>query len=794
MTTAWHPAPAPGFRLALLVIRSAAWLVPEYRRDEWREEWEAEVWYHLLALRDRNDLGLLQQWRLLRRCAGAYRHALWVLGREFCRPGFGAALLGAARSLRGAPLRHATAIAGAGLALGVAALAFGAAERWRAQPAPFPGGPRTVRLFNTAPAADIDRTGFSRFELAYLRQQSRSLEVLAAFRRSPIRMTSAGTSREVAAARVTPDWFRAVGIEEREPTGWFGGPEPDRPVAVVREDLWAGPARMGAYPRVVTLDGVPHAVVGVLPAGFAYPDPDTKVWVPLHLDALGPHVGDRSVALIGRLRAGVDAGAAEDELRRLTLEMQAAHPEGYFAAYGVPWSIEVVANRGVPSEQLPLVVLLFVGAAALVVGSGIGVGMLSRPSGVGLERILGGAVLVGGAAAVGCVVLAVGHLWMTRSIGAGVALESGGTTLETVVFLGAAAIAAAGLTVIGRRAGRSPGTVAASVACAVLVVTVAAALGRVYALRLQPVDVADGLVALSTRGRALDQSILPRVHEIRGVRTAALTSSIPGIGNTRRVTLETESGPSSANPAPGVEIVTVTRGYFHVVGLRLLAGRDLLPSTSPGAAAKDEVVVNRELAARFWPRGGAVGQRVIVQLASSPSPWLTIVGVVDDGRRLPQGARPVAAVYLPPRPGAEPLSALVVRGELPPADIVAALRRDRAAPSGTFGDPIDVNAAIRASAAPYRVGRGLLGLLALAATLLAMMTLVAVSGRAAWRGLGVGVAGGIGVLWCAGELVTAAIPGLGVSPLALGLGLLAGLFGVIDPVALRRRLSWRGLS
>ena len=98
-----------------------------------------------------------------------------------------------------------------------------------------------------------------------------------------------------------------------------------------------------------------------------------------------------------------------------------------------------------------------------------------------------------------------------------------------------------------------------------------------------------------------------------------------------------------------------------------------------------------------------------------------------------------------------------------------------------------VDSVIRDATAPYRAGRGLLGLVAVAAVLFATMALVAANGRAAWRGLALGLAGGIGALWCGSGLLTA-VPGLAVSPLALGLGLVAGLVGVIDLVALRRSL------
>src|SRR5258705_402153 len=64
-------------------------------------------------------------------------------------------------------------------------------------------------------------------------------------------------------------------------------PEDDRPEAtrtvILSYALWqrsmgADPAILG---RALTLDGEKYTVVGIMPAGFQFPDKDVDLWVPL---------------------------------------------------------------------------------------------------------------------------------------------------------------------------------------------------------------------------------------------------------------------------------------------------------------------------------------------------------------------------------------------------------------------------------------------------------------------------------------------------------------------------------
>ena len=63
---------------SLLILRSAAWLVPAQERVEWLAEWQAELW-HVWHARDSKSRGRFQgSSEVTDFCLGAFRDACWL--------------------------------------------------------------------------------------------------------------------------------------------------------------------------------------------------------------------------------------------------------------------------------------------------------------------------------------------------------------------------------------------------------------------------------------------------------------------------------------------------------------------------------------------------------------------------------------------------------------------------------------------------------------------------------------------------------------------------------------------
>jgi hypothetical protein len=59
------------------LIAAASRVVPRSRRDAWREEWDAEVWYELHGAAA-GEVSSARGVKLVLRCLGAFPHAAWV--------------------------------------------------------------------------------------------------------------------------------------------------------------------------------------------------------------------------------------------------------------------------------------------------------------------------------------------------------------------------------------------------------------------------------------------------------------------------------------------------------------------------------------------------------------------------------------------------------------------------------------------------------------------------------------------------------------------------------------------
>ena len=131
---------------------------------------------------------------------------------------------------------------------------------------------------------------------------------------------------------------------------------------------------------------------------------------------------------------------------------------------------------------------------------------------------------------------------------------------------------------------------------------------------------------------------LESIRQLPGVAAAGATTIVPFRGNSQTGMIIAEG----YVPQPGEPLVSgvrsfVTPGYFEAVGTPLIRGRyyderDNLP-------ASHSIVIDEQLARRFWPDGDAVGRRMFwpttpsqISTIGADTPWLTVIGVVRNAR------------------------------------------------------------------------------------------------------------------------------------------------------------------
>jgi putative ABC transport system permease protein len=164
-----------------------------------------------------------------------------------------------------------------------------------------------------------------------LREELTSIEQLSAFR-SMHRNLVTGTAppESVRVAEITASGFAVAATPPHLGRYLVAADEQGAapPVLVIGYDAWrSGFAR---DPRVigrsVTLSGVQHTVVGVMPEGFKFPV-DHQYWTPLRANPLAyERLQGPELFLFGRLAPGVSLQQAQAQLTTIGRRTAAAHP------------------------------------------------------------------------------------------------------------------------------------------------------------------------------------------------------------------------------------------------------------------------------------------------------------------------------------------------------------------------------------------------------------------------------------------------------------------------------------
>jgi putative ABC transport system permease protein len=147
-------------------------------------------------------------------------------------------------------------------------------------------------------------------------------------------LTGLGDAVQLFGGRVTSNYFDVLGVRPIRGRNFLPHEEEGADVAVVTENFWQ--KRMGGDPdiigRSITLDGVPHTIVGVLPnMPFAWVGPNAEVWT------TKPYVipgftyermmrGTTFLRVIGRLKPGITLEQARTALPALEESYRAESP------------------------------------------------------------------------------------------------------------------------------------------------------------------------------------------------------------------------------------------------------------------------------------------------------------------------------------------------------------------------------------------------------------------------------------------------------------------------------------
>jgi putative ABC transport system permease protein len=200
----------------------------------------------------------------------------------------------AVRQLIKSPAFSAVAVLTLATGIGANTAIFSAVNAVLLRPLPYPHSDRLVEVTSTTPEGM--RFGVSYPDLLDLRGMTRDFAGVAAYSTERYNLTGAGDPREVQAAFVTADLFDVLGVQPHIGRPFTAAQDRD-PVALLGYGLWA--TSFGSDPAIlgksIALDGKSYTVIGVMPAGFHFPDDDVQVWTPV-----GGILADEPQALTNR--------------------------------------------------------------------------------------------------------------------------------------------------------------------------------------------------------------------------------------------------------------------------------------------------------------------------------------------------------------------------------------------------------------------------------------------------------------------------------------------------------------
>ncbi len=625
----------------------------------------------------------------------------------------------AARALRGSIWTSIAAVAtlalGLGANLAVVAVAYGVLLR----PLPFPDPGRLVRLTTERPS-DRSDLGLQLDEFEGWRERLRSADAVAAYMRADFTVRGAGEPEVVHVAEVTGDFFRALGIEPQAGRLWTDD-RTSSSVAVSARYARRLAATGAVLGRALTLGSQEMTVVATMPRALTFPADDVDVWAPARsmpsVNVLDPTRDFRTFRLIARLGAGRTPEEVRREGARALVEL---HP----GVSGRDVAVRRLDEELIGSTRPVILAFLAAGALLLVVACAnvatllVGRALSRRREfavrlaiGADRARLVRLALAESALVAVSALVagLWVAHLTIDALLpligetlprpGAirldlPVLLAGAGSAVFVAIACGLApAVAASRSDVAGvlrQEAGTTTGgahrlraaLVVAQIALSVLLLTGAGLFARtVWTLWRTEIGAAREHVLTArltltettrfdatSRERFVDD-LLRRVRALPGVEAAGLGSALPPRVNQLEMTVRFVDEDRGRDETHGLNLISVTPGYFRALGIPIRRGREF---DEIDASGEPPVAVISEMFARqIAPTRDLLGTRLVVGLPSVGGTRVrpTVVGIAGDVKFVGLERPTEANAYLPWRLLPTGVSYLVVRAAGDPAPL-----------------------------------------------------------------------------------------------------------------------------
>jgi predicted permease len=357
--------------------RLRSWLQTILQRSRVESEMDAELRFHMEAYAEDLARGGVPREEALRRARLEFGGI--ETAKEECRDARGASFIEtllqdirfASRLLRKNPGFTALAVLTLAVGIGASAAVFSLVNAILLEPLPYPDSSRIVLPELISPpgvniGSEYFRWGEQQFRV--MTRDAHPFQAVSAFENDTFNLTGAGEPASLDGFRASQEFFPSLGIAPA--LGRAFTIEEDRPgheyEVILSDRLWRErfAADRNILGRSVELNGSAYTVVGVMPAGFAFPraeempssfnfPAEPQLWVPLAIPA-EPKPGPSELAVIGRLKPGVTVQQAQAAMDLITrhAEEQDHRWTGWFNTRVVRLQRQVVGDTRRPLQLM----------------------------------------------------------------------------------------------------------------------------------------------------------------------------------------------------------------------------------------------------------------------------------------------------------------------------------------------------------------------------------------------------------------------------------------------------------
>jgi predicted permease len=638
----------------------------------------------------------------------------------------------ALRSLLKSPGFTSTVVLTLALGIGANTAIFSVVYGVLLSPLPYADSERLVSIQSRNRQENLIGLGFAPAGYREFEKQVTSFAHVAASRYNYVNLTRVEKPVQLTDGLVTQDYFEVLGVKPLlgrtfQPQDAAAGAPP---TVVLGFALWQSHfgGRSDLIGETITLDDVPHTVIGIMPRSFKDPPNIGVAW------RVFPNEGGENFAatarfwnVIGRVKSDVPTPTVEAELATIAARLAQADSKFYGG-----WDFMLVPLRDAIVGNYRQGLVLVVGAALLVLlitcANVAGLQLIrasARQREIAVRLALGATrwavareqlmqslllVALGGALGVllgqwglDLLLASVSSGWIPRSeeISINWPVLAATATMALLTGVGFGLLPAVRSTAVDAAESLRAGTkgsasrqsvrirsalVAGQIALTLVLLVCAGLVLKSFAaiLRVDPGMQTENTLKLSmsptparydTWQKRADfyRQVLERVAAVPGVEGAAFTQTMPfdwGIP----ANFVVHGRADDAEKLPPAFYDSVSPSFFPTTRIPLLSGRTFTEADNNDSPYV--TVISQSTARAFFPNEDPIGRRLLLAPASEPQRPLEVIGVVGDVPRNGLNAAPPLQVYTPLDQRTPFFATLLVRSAMPVETLTRSVQRE----------------------------------------------------------------------------------------------------------------------